>query len=108
MASERRREGDDRFSFEIVEKLATLSTSPKGWSKEFNYVAWNEGKPEYDLREWDSKHESMSKGVTLSAYELSVLLEAAAKRDLESEIRGSSKRGSSDAECDEEFGEAIA
>lgn len=32
--------------------------------KEFNMFPWNDGTPEYDIREWTQKHERMDKGVT--------------------------------------------
>lgn len=61
------------FKFEIVQKFGALSTSAKGWSKEFNLISWNGRPPKYDLREWAPDGETMGKGVTLSKEELITL-----------------------------------
>lgn len=61
------------FSYEIVEEIAILSESPKGWRKEFNLVSWNGRPPKFDLREWAPNHEKMGKGITLSNEEFEIL-----------------------------------
>ena len=58
------------IKFEITNHLATLSTSPKGWTKELNLVSWNEKEPKYDIRDWSPDHSKMGKGVTLSMDEI--------------------------------------
>jgi hypothetical protein len=58
------------IKFEIVKTLGVLSESPKGWTKELNLVSWNDKEPKYDIRDWDSSHEKMGKGVTLTKEEL--------------------------------------
>ena len=63
------------ITFEIKEEIGVLSTSPKGWTKELNIVSWNNGKPKFDLREWDSDHEKMGKGVTMTVEEARALRE---------------------------------
>ena len=63
------------IKYEIVESLGILSESPKGWTKEFNLVSWNDKEAKYDLREWDPAHEKMGKGVTLSKDEVIKLRE---------------------------------
>lgn len=64
------------FTFDIVENIAVLGTSSKGWTKELNKVSWN-GKPaKYDIREWDPEHEKMGKGITLTDEEFQKLKEA--------------------------------
>ena len=64
------------IKYTITQHLATLSTSPKGWTKELNLVSWNDKEPKYDLHEWSPDHSKMGKGVTLSEEEL-VALKAA-------------------------------
>lgn len=64
------------IKYEIVEKIAVLSTTEKGWSKELNLVSWNEREPKYDLRDWNEEHDKMGKGVTLTKEELNKLKEA--------------------------------
>ncbi len=64
------------IKFKIVEKIAVLSTTEKGWSKELNLVSWNDREPKYDLRDWNEDHEKMGKGVTLTKEELDKLKNA--------------------------------
>jgi hypothetical protein len=58
------------ITFEIKETLGVLSESAKGWTKELNLVSWNGREPKYDIREWDSEHQKMGKGLTFSKEEL--------------------------------------
>lgn len=63
-------------NFEIKETLAVLSDRrPGGWQKELNLVSWYGKEPVYDLREWNEDHYRMSKGITLTKGELSILRE---------------------------------
>lgn len=63
-------------NFEIKETLAVLSDRrPGGWQKELNLVSWYGKEPVYDLREWNEDHSRMSKGITLTKGELSILRE---------------------------------
>ncbi|MTD40208.1 hypothetical protein GIX45_16625 [Erwinia sp. CPCC 100877] len=64
------------FSYEIVEEIAVLSESAKGWRKEFNLVSWNGRPPKFDLREWAPNHEKMGKGITLTNEEFAQLSDA--------------------------------
>ena len=63
------------ITFDIKEEIGIISTSSKGWTKELNIVSWNNGKPKFDLREWDSGHEKMGKGVTMTVKEARALRE---------------------------------
>lgn len=58
------------IKFEIVENHGVLSESSKGWTKELNLISWNDKEAKYDIREWDSEHKKMGKGVTLNNEEL--------------------------------------
>lgn len=68
--------------YEIVEKIAVLSESSKGWTKELSLISWNERDPKYDVREWSPDHEKMGKGITLSKEEAAILKKALDSRDL--------------------------
>ena len=68
------------IKYEVVEKIAVLSESSKGWTKELNLISWNDREPKYDIREWAPDHNKMGKGVTISADEIILL------RDLLNEI----------------------
>ncbi|MDY2670213.1 MAG: PC4/YdbC family ssDNA-binding protein [Anaerovoracaceae bacterium] len=65
-----RRGGDDDFSFTIEKHFGVLSTTGRGWLKEFNAVAWNGREAKYDIREWQPDHQKMSKGVTMTREEV--------------------------------------
>ena len=66
---------------EIVEKIAVLSESSKGWTKELNLIKWNDREPKYDIREWSPDGSKMGKGITLSDEEIAVLKKALLARD---------------------------
>lgn len=70
------------FKYEIVEKIAVLSESSKGWTKELNLISWNDRDPKYDIREWSPDGEKMGKGITLSAEEVAILKSALQDRDI--------------------------
>lgn len=61
------------LKYEIIETVAVLSESPKGWTKELNLISWNGRDPKYDLRDWAPEKEKMGKGVTLTKEELMAL-----------------------------------
>ncbi|WP_156288720.1 YdbC family protein [Oceanobacillus salinisoli] len=58
------------LKYDIIEKIAVLSESPKGWTKELNLISWNGRDPKYDLRDWAPDKDKMGKGVTLTKEEL--------------------------------------
>ena len=63
------------LKYEIIESIAVLSGSPKGWTKEVNLISWNGRDPKYDLRDWAPEKEKMGKGITLSKEEMKKLQE---------------------------------
>ena len=63
------------IKYEIIKKIGVLSTSDSGWTKELNYMSWNEQEPKYDLRDWSPDRKRRGKGVTLSKEELMALKE---------------------------------
>ena len=70
------------IKYEIVEKIAVLSESSKGWTKELNLISWNDRDPKYDIREWSPDHVKMGKGITLSDEEVRLLKQALDSRNL--------------------------
>lgn len=64
------------FKYEISKKIAVLSVSNSGWSKEVNLVSWNGREPKLDIREWNHEENKMSKGITLNQEEVDKLKEA--------------------------------
>lgn len=61
------------IKYNIIETVAVLSESPKGWTKELNYMSWNGRDPKYDIRDWAPEKTKMGKGVTLTEEELGQL-----------------------------------
>ena len=61
---------NDTFRFEIVKALGII-TEKKGadgqpWTREVNLVSWNGREPKVDIREWNSDHTKMSRGITMT------------------------------------------
>lgn len=72
--SERKR---NSFSFEIVEHICVISEGrQEGYTKELNYVAFNGKDPKWDIREWNSDHTKMTKGLTFTTEEIQRVAEA--------------------------------
>jgi len=70
------------FKYEVVERIAVLSESSKGWTKELNLISWNDREAKYDIREWSPDGTKMGKGITLSDEETHVLKKALEGRDI--------------------------
>lgn len=68
------------FKYEIIERIAVLSESSKGWTKELNLISWNDREPKYDIREWSPDGTKMGKGITLSNEEVAQLKTALGTR----------------------------
>lgn len=73
----------DEVTYEIVEHIGLLAQNPSGWTKELNLVSWNQAAPKYDIRDWDSTHEHMSRGVTLRPEEAKKLAELLSEQTFE-------------------------
>ena len=69
------------YKYEIIETIAVLSESSKGWTKELKLISWNDREPKYDIREWSPDGTKMGKGITLSDEEISELKKALMGRD---------------------------
>lgn len=63
------------ITFEIKEHLGVIAEFDSGWNKELNIISWNGNAPKYDIRDWDSHHERMRKGVTLHEAEFRRLVD---------------------------------
>ena len=61
------------FKYEITKKLGVLSEAANGWQRQFNMVSWNDREPKFDIRDWSPDGTKMSKGISLTGEELSIL-----------------------------------
>ncbi len=64
------------IQYEIVKKIAVLSMSDSGYTKEINLISWNGNETKYDIRSFSPNHEKCGKGITLTADEAAALLKA--------------------------------
>ena len=67
--AENNRNNNGEITFEIMEHIGVLDVidnREEKWTKEVNIVAWNGGKPKIDVRDWNEKHDRMSRGITLT------------------------------------------
>ncbi len=70
------------IKFEIEKELGTIAESAKGWTKELNFISWNGKEAKYDIRDWDSQHKKMGKGITLSIEDIKKLKDILNSMDL--------------------------
>lgn len=75
----------NEITFEIKKHLGVISEKESGWKKELNLIAWNNNPPKFDIREWDSEHKKMSKGLTFTKEEMLRVLGICAKNAKEIE-----------------------
>lgn len=61
--------------YEIYEHIGILSEPNNGWTKELNFISWNNREPVYDIRTWNEDHTKMGKGVTITVREMNKLKE---------------------------------
>lgn len=72
---------DKRISYEIKEHIGVITKNKSGWNKELNLISWNGNNPRFDIRDWDEHHEKMSRGVTLSEWEMQKMVDIYLKRN---------------------------
>ena len=63
------------IKYEIIKHIGNLSENARGWTKELNYVSWDDREPVYDIRTWSSDHTEYGKGVTITQGEMKRLQE---------------------------------
>lgn len=76
-------------TFEIIEHIGVIDTynREQAWTKEVNIVSWNGGPAKIDIRDWDSSHERMSRGITLTEEQAEKLTQALVERYRNRETR---------------------
>ena len=64
-----------KLKFKIYKHIGDISHPNNGWTKELNYVSWDDREPVYDIRTWSSDHTEYGKGVTITQGEMKRLQE---------------------------------
>lgn len=64
------------ITYKITKEVAVLSKNKRGYTKEVNFVSWNEGNAKLDIREWHPDRERCGKGITLTEEEGRNLMKA--------------------------------
>ncbi len=64
-----------KLKFEIYKHIGDISHPNNGWTKELNYISWDDREPVYDIRAWSSDHTEYGKGVTITQGEMKRLQE---------------------------------
>lgn len=59
--------------YTIYKHIGCLSEADNGWTKELNYISWDDREPVYDIRTWNAEHTKYGRGVTLTVRQLSAL-----------------------------------
>ena len=80
----------DELLYDILERVGILRKSNTGWTRELNVISWNGSAPRFDIRDWDPRHEKMSKGITFTKAEAAQICEWLTKRGMEP-VPGSAK-----------------
>lgn len=68
-------ETSQHFTFQVIKRVAVLSTDSTGWTKELNLISYHGKPPVWDIRKWSSNGH-MSRGITLKKHELEALQKA--------------------------------
>lgn len=66
------------FTYNIVSRIAVLreyESNGETWRKELNCISWNDRESKLDIREWNSDHTKMTKGITLTENEAAILMD---------------------------------
>jgi len=77
------KENGNKIVYEILEHYGKLDDLDKVWVKELNLVSWNEKEPKFDIRRWNTEHNMMGKGITLTKDELGELRKILNTMDLD-------------------------
>ena len=68
--------------YDIYEHVGNISNENNGWTKELNFISWDEREPVYDIRTWSQDHMKYGKGVILTRREMKLLQELIKDREI--------------------------
>lgn len=58
------------MKYEIYKHIGDISDVNNGWTKELNFIRWDDREPVYDIRTWTKDHTKYGKGVTITPGEM--------------------------------------
>ncbi|MBQ9519182.1 MAG: hypothetical protein IJR59_04745 [Firmicutes bacterium] len=64
-----------KHKYVIYKHIGDISKPNNGWTKELNYISWDDREPVYDIRTWTQDRLQYGKGVTLTQNELQALFD---------------------------------
>ncbi len=59
-----------KLKYVIYKHIGSISNPNNGWTKELNYISWDDREPVYDIRTWNQDHSEYGKGVTITQGEM--------------------------------------
>ena len=59
--------------YTIYKHIGNLSYTNNGWTKELNFISWDDREPVYDIRTWNTEHTKYGKGVMITSGQMAVL-----------------------------------
>ena len=59
--------------YNIYKHVGDLSKSNNGWTKELNFISWDNREPVYDIRTWNTEHTQYGKGITITVSQMVIL-----------------------------------
>lgn len=78
------------INYNRIAQVATLSRNIDKdgitWINELNIISWNNGRPVFDIREWDESHNKCRIGVKLDSDEMKQLVDGFSKYAKEVEL----------------------
>ena len=76
-----RENSNDPISCNIIDHIGVLRVSAAGWTRELNFISWNDRPAKYDIREWTPDHKKAGRGITLTEYEMGRICEWMSQRN---------------------------
>lgn len=59
--------------YTIYKHIGKLSYPNNGWTKELNFISWEDREPVYDIRIWNIEHTKYGQGVTMTSGQMVIL-----------------------------------
>lgn len=59
-----------KLKYVIYKHIGNISNPNNGWTKELNFISWDDREPVYDIRTWNQDHSEYGKGVTITQGEM--------------------------------------